>query len=56
MCVCVCVCVCGTIASRHLVDRLSREYHMCRLVYLCFLPRPRCFQIRGKRRWMWSSR
>ena len=47
---------CGTIASRHLVGRWSRDYHMCRLVFLCFFPRPRCFQIRGKRRWMWSSR
>ena len=47
---------CGTIASRHLVGRWSRDYHMCRLVFLCFFPRPRCFQIRGKRRWMRSSR
>ena len=47
---------CGTIASRHLVGRWFRDYHMCRLVFLCFFPRPRCFQIRGKRRWMRSSR
>ena len=48
--------ICGTIASRHLVGRWSRDYHMCRLVFLCFFPRPRCFQIRGKRRWVRSSR
>ena len=30
---------CGTIASRHLVGRWSRDYHMCRLVFLCFFPR-----------------
>ena len=47
---------CGTIASRHLVGRWFRDYHMCRLVFLCFFPRPRCFQIRGKRRWLRSSR
>ena len=47
--------LCGTIASRHLVGRWSRDYHMCRLVFLRFFPRPRCFQIRGKRRWMRSS-
>ena len=35
-----------------LVGRWSRDYHMCRPVFLCFFPRPRCFQIRGKRRWM----
>ena len=48
--------VCGTIASRHLICRWFRDYHMCRLVFLCFFPRPRCFQIRGKRRWLRSSR
>ena len=48
--------LCGTIASRHLVGRWFRDYHMCRLVFLCFVPRPRCFQIRGKRRWLRSSR
>ena len=48
--------LCGTIASRHLVGRWFRDYHMCRLVFLCFFPRPRCFQIRGKRRWLRSSR
>ena len=30
---------CGTIASRHLVGRWSRDYHMCRLVFL-FLSTP----------------
>ena len=50
------MCYCGTIASRHLVCRWFRDYHMCRLVFLCFFPRPRCFQIRGKRRWLRSSR
>ena len=47
---------CGTIASRHLVGRWFRDYHMCRLVFLCFFPRQRWFQIRGKRRWLRSSR
>ena len=51
-----CISFCGTIASRHLVGRWFRDYHMCRLVFLCFFPRPRCFQIRGKRRWLRSSR
>ena len=69
-CVCICLCfppdrtwhkindskVCGTIASRHQVGRWFRDYHMCRLVFLYFFPRPRCFQIRGKRRWLRSSR
>ena len=48
--------VCGSIASRRLVGRWSRDYHMCRLVFRCFFSRQRCFQIWGKRRWMWSSR
>ena len=47
---------CGTIASQHLVGRWSRDYYMCRQVFLCFFPLSRCFKIRGKRRWMWSSR
>ena len=47
--------ICDTITSRHLVGRWSRDYHMCRLVFLCFFPRPRCFQIRGKRRYLSSN-